>query len=219
MGALSSRMLVGNKGAGLALMLGVVLTIVASFFFPGGPLVDPVDQTDFPAAVAALGGQPNLGHAMTMLVIAGMLLYAHSFLAVYRLAGDDRSLSGMALRSGVNRQSVRLGHLHCRPEPATHGDPPHATQHGPRRVPGIGAAVRSVRPGRPCGHGWSAHGVHMDLACRVNPGRAWACRPNRLAGSLEDLVLRSCHPRSGGDWSTSWLRSTFPRLTSTTACC
>ncbi len=36
MGALSSSMLVGNKGAGLALMAAVILTIVGSLFYPGG---------------------------------------------------------------------------------------------------------------------------------------------------------------------------------------
>ena len=48
--------------------------IVASFFYPGGPFINPVNQTDFPAAIAALGDQPNLGHVTTMLAVAGMLL-------------------------------------------------------------------------------------------------------------------------------------------------
>ena len=36
MGALSSSMLMGNKGAGRALMTAVILTIVGSPFYPRG---------------------------------------------------------------------------------------------------------------------------------------------------------------------------------------
>ena len=101
MGALSSSMLVGNKGAGRALMAAVILTIVGSLFYPGGPLINPVNQTDFPAAIAALGDQPSLGHVTTMLAVAGMLLQAYGLFALFRLSNGQRCLAGTALRTGV----------------------------------------------------------------------------------------------------------------------
>lgn len=94
-------MLVGSKGTGLALMVGVILAIVASLFYPGGPFINPVNQTDFPAAVAALGEQPHLAHVMTMLVIAGMLLHGYGIAALLRLGNGRRCLAGSALRAGV----------------------------------------------------------------------------------------------------------------------
>ena len=94
-------MLTGSKGAGLALMVGVVLAIVASLFYPGGPFINPVDQSDFGAAVIALGEQPNLAHLMTMLVIVGMLLHLYGISALLRVTDGARCLAGTALRLGV----------------------------------------------------------------------------------------------------------------------
>ena len=101
MRTVNSTMLIGSKGTGLALMAGVVLTIVAGLFFPGGPFVSPVDQTDFAAAIVPLGEQAVLGHVMTMLLILGMLFYAYGFVALYRLGNGERSLGSTALRLGV----------------------------------------------------------------------------------------------------------------------
>ena len=55
MKTVNSSMLLGSKGAGLALMVGVILAIVASVFYPGGPFINPVDQSDFAAAVVRPG--------------------------------------------------------------------------------------------------------------------------------------------------------------------
>ena len=101
MTTVNSSMLVGSKGAGLALMTGVILAIVASLFYPGGPIVDPVNQMDFGAAITALGEQPSLAHVMTMLVIAGMLLHLYGITALLRLTHGARCLAGTALRTGV----------------------------------------------------------------------------------------------------------------------
>lgn len=94
-------MLLGSKGAGLALMVGVILAIVASLFYPGGPFISPVDQTDFGAAVVTLGEQPSLAHLMTMLVILGMLLHIYGITALLRVGQGERCLGAIALRTGV----------------------------------------------------------------------------------------------------------------------
>ena len=39
--------LASTRQAGLALVAGVVLAMVGSLVFPGGPFVESVDQTDF----------------------------------------------------------------------------------------------------------------------------------------------------------------------------
>ena len=91
---MSLGILAGHRGTGLSLMAGVILTIVAGLFFPGGPFVSPVDQTDFAAAIVPLGEQAGLSHLMTMLLVLGMLCYAYGFTALLRLGGH-------ALRIGV----------------------------------------------------------------------------------------------------------------------
>lgn len=91
----------GAKAGGLAIMVGMVLTIVSSLFYPGGPIIDPVDQTDFPAAAAALAANPSLAHAMTLLVIVGMLLYAYGFVELLRLRGLGAGFGVSVLRFGL----------------------------------------------------------------------------------------------------------------------
>lgn len=91
----------GAKAGGLAVMAGMVLTIVSSLLFPGGPLIDSVDQTDFAAAAAALAGSPTLAHAMTLLVIIGMLLYVYGFIELLRLRGQGSDFGASILRFGI----------------------------------------------------------------------------------------------------------------------
>ena len=90
-----------TRTAGLALALGVVLALVGSFLFPGGPLVDGVDQTDFDASVGALARNPELSHATTLVVIAGMLLHAYGFLALFGLGRGHGGFMGPGLRFGL----------------------------------------------------------------------------------------------------------------------
>lgn len=89
------------KMGGLAIMAGMILTLVASLFFPGGPIIDSVDQTDFPAAAAALASNPSLAHAMTLLVIVGMLLYGYGFVELLRLRGQGAGFGVSVLRFGI----------------------------------------------------------------------------------------------------------------------
>lgn len=91
----------GARAGGLAVMAGMILTLVASLFFPGGPIIDPVDQTDFPAAAAALAANPSLAHAMTLLVIIGMLLYSYGFIELLRVGGQGAGFGVSVLRFGI----------------------------------------------------------------------------------------------------------------------
>lgn len=91
----------GAKAGGFAIMAGMILTIVASLLFPGGPLIDSVDQTDFAAAAAALAGNPGLAHAMTLIAIVGMLFYCYGFIELLRLRGLGDGSSVSILRFGI----------------------------------------------------------------------------------------------------------------------
>ena len=96
-----SGTLTGSKAAGLALMVGVILSIVASLLYPGGVLIDPVDQTDFPKAIEVMSDNASLTHAMTLAMILAMLLEAFGALALFRLLGRQESLADAALRFGL----------------------------------------------------------------------------------------------------------------------
>ena len=85
---------------GLALIIGVVLLFLASLVFPGGVLLDPVDQTDFPVALAAMADNASLAHLSSMLSIIGMFLYAYCALTWHRLPRQT-VLGSSLLRLGV----------------------------------------------------------------------------------------------------------------------
>ncbi len=85
---------------GLALITGVLLLVLASLVFPGGVLVDPVDQTDFPLALETMAGNASLAHLASMLSIIGMFLYAYCALTWLRLPRQT-GLGGSLLRLGV----------------------------------------------------------------------------------------------------------------------
>lgn len=85
---------------GLVLILGVVLLILASLLFPGGVLLDPVDQTDFPVALKAMADNASLAHLSSMLSIIGMFLYAYCALTWLRLPRQT-GVGGSLLRLGV----------------------------------------------------------------------------------------------------------------------
>ena len=87
--------------AGLALTVGVVLTFVAPLFMPGYSLINPVDQTDFPAAVDALGDSPVLAQWMTFFTLISMLLMSFGLLGLYPLASRQAGLGGKILQFGI----------------------------------------------------------------------------------------------------------------------
>ena len=85
---------------GLALIVGVILLTLSSLIFPGGVLLDPVDQTDFPAALDSMADNASLAHLASMLSIIGMFLYAYCALTWLRLP-QQTGLGGLLLRLGV----------------------------------------------------------------------------------------------------------------------
>ena len=85
---------------GLVLIVGVILLVFASLVFPGGVLLDPVDQTDFPAALDTMAKNASLAHLASMLSIIGMFLYAYAALTWLRLP-QQPGIGGSLLRLGV----------------------------------------------------------------------------------------------------------------------
>ena len=90
-----------TRYGGLALSTGIVLAIVAALLFPGGAVIDPVDQTDFPLAVAAMGDAPILTHTMAFLTIVAMLLQIFGVLGLLPLATRQGGLGGTLLQFGI----------------------------------------------------------------------------------------------------------------------
>ena len=87
-----------TRQGGLALIVGVVLLVLASLLFPGG-VVDPVDQTDFSAALEAAAANASLAHLASMLSIIGMFLYGYAAFTWLRLA--QQGAGGLCLRLGA----------------------------------------------------------------------------------------------------------------------
>ena len=90
-----------NKTAGIALVFYLVLSLIVSLLHPGGVLIDPVDQTDFAAAIGAMSDNANLSHETTLLFIIAILLEAYGLLALFSLVGRRGSLADAALRFGL----------------------------------------------------------------------------------------------------------------------
>lgn len=87
--------------AGLALMVGVLLAFVAPLFMPGYSLINPVDQTDFPAALQALGDSAILAQWMTFFTLISLLLMSFGFLGILPLASRQGGLGGRLLQFGI----------------------------------------------------------------------------------------------------------------------
>lgn len=91
---------------GLALSIGIVLAIVAALLFPGGPVVDRVDQTDFSVAVQAMGEAPSLTHTMSFLTIVAMLLQIFGAVGLFHLASGQAGLGGTLLKFGAIASTI-----------------------------------------------------------------------------------------------------------------
>ncbi len=96
-----SSMMTTNRLAGKALILGVILLLVGILFTPGGPIVGSVDQTNFSEAVNALADHSLLSHAMSLLMIFGVLLFIFGVMPFFRLTGGHRTLTEMILWAGL----------------------------------------------------------------------------------------------------------------------
>ena len=82
-------------------MVGVVLAFVAPLFMPGYTFINPVDQTDFPAARDALGDSAVLAQWMTFLTLISLLLMSFGFVGLYPLASRQAGLGGRLLQFGI----------------------------------------------------------------------------------------------------------------------
>ncbi len=89
------------KYAGVALALGIVLSVISSLLYPGNTIINPVDQTDFPAALEVIGDAPILAHSMIFLSILAMLLISFGAFGLFPLAGRLGGLRGTLLKFGI----------------------------------------------------------------------------------------------------------------------
>ena len=89
------------KYAGIAMMVGIVLSVVSTLLYPGNTLVNAVDQTDFPAALEVIADAPTLAHVMIFLSILAMLLISFGAFGLYPLATRLGGLSGTLLKFGI----------------------------------------------------------------------------------------------------------------------
>ena len=119
-----------NKTAGIALIAGLILTLFASLLYPGGVLIDSVDQTNFHGAIAAMSDNANITHAMTLLFIpcnpdGGVRL------ARARSAGrPGRKPCRHSFAIRVRRNCIQLGLVHCRTGLKAHGRPHNTARSG-----------------------------------------------------------------------------------------
>lgn len=90
-----------TRYAGLALMVGVVLILVAPLFMPGYTFINPVDQTDFLAARDALGDSPVLAQWVTFISLISLLMMTFGFLGLFPLASRQAGLGGKLLQLGI----------------------------------------------------------------------------------------------------------------------
>ncbi|MXZ03095.1 MAG: hypothetical protein F4Y88_05305 [Chloroflexi bacterium] len=90
-----------TKYAGIAMMIGILLSIVASLLYPGNAVVYRVDQTDFPAALEVIGDAPTLTHTTIFLSIIAMLLISFGAYGLFPLATRLGGLAGTLLKFGI----------------------------------------------------------------------------------------------------------------------
>ena len=89
------------KYAGIAMMVGIVLSVASTLLYPGNALVNAVDQTDFPAALEVIADAPTLAHVMIFLSILAMLLISFGAIGLYPLATRMGGLNGTLLKFGI----------------------------------------------------------------------------------------------------------------------
>ena len=89
------------KYAGIAMMVGIVLSVVASLLYPGNTVIYRVDQTDFPAALEVIGDASTLAHSTIFLSILAMLLISFGAYGLFPLATRLGGLTGNLLKFGI----------------------------------------------------------------------------------------------------------------------
>lgn len=117
-----------NKSAGLALIVGVILSAFSFALFPGGLFVSPVDHNNFPEAIDALADYAELTHILTMVMMLSLFLEGYGLFALTRIRSIPGGLAGYALRFGVfgmlfsyGALALGLGARHMVVHVVTHG--------------------------------------------------------------------------------------------------
>ena len=87
--------------AGLALMVGVLLSFLVPLLVPGYTLINPVDQTDFRAARDALGEMPVLAQWTTFFTLISLVLMIFGFVGLWPLASRQGGMGGKLLQFGI----------------------------------------------------------------------------------------------------------------------
>ena len=87
--------------AGVSLIAGIVLMLIASLVSAGSAMGDSMDQTDVAGAIEAVSNNPDMTQLGLLLTILGLHLEAFGLLALFRLAGRQDGFSDMALRYGL----------------------------------------------------------------------------------------------------------------------
>ena len=144
----------GNKSAGLALMAGVILSMFASFLYPGGLLLSPVDHNNFPEAIGVLADYPSLTHIVTLTMMLALFLEAYGFFALTGIPSQAGSLSAYSLRFGIAAMlfaygalTLELGARHMVVHIVTHGVTGDSAAAASMALPDLALAVYSVGAG------------------------------------------------------------------------
>ncbi|MXW59800.1 MAG: hypothetical protein F4X68_09975, partial [Acidimicrobiia bacterium] len=94
---MNGTMLAGNKAAGVAIVGGLAVLMIALILYPGGWVVDATSSLDFQATINAMVQNDNLSHAVFFAVIIACLAISYGILSFWRLSDSGDSL----LRFGV----------------------------------------------------------------------------------------------------------------------
>ena len=98
-----------TRSAGIALIAGLLLGFLSSAFYPGGAIIDPVEQSDFFAVITVWTDNSNLTHTLTLTFIVAMLLEAYGLLGLFRLLGRQSGFANGALLFGLTASLFTWG--------------------------------------------------------------------------------------------------------------
>lgn len=82
-------------------MVGVAALAVVSAFYPGGPVIETVDQGNFPDAIAAMSANAGLAHVTTLIMVVAVLLESYGLLSLFRVSRQRGSLADSILVFGL----------------------------------------------------------------------------------------------------------------------
>ena len=105
----SSNALRNTRIGGVSLIVGVVLLLIASLVSSGSALGDTMDQTNVAGVIEAVSDNPDVTHAILLLMILGLHLEAFGLISLFGLVGRQGGFADAALRYGLIGILVSLG--------------------------------------------------------------------------------------------------------------